>query len=230
VTNTCRHQKPFWVGLVMRGSFLAAMMALVGGAATPAFATDVQVLGLFNNTAVLAVDGAQQTVKAGQQKGGVLLVSANPREAVVEINGERRTLSLSDRISSHYEVAPKASVSILLDTHGRYETSGAINGRQTRVLVDTGATSIAMNSDHAAALGVDFRRDGRPINVRTASGIASAYSVNLRSVNIGGIEVHNVQAAVIEGGFPQEILLGMTYLSKVSMRHDSSILYLEQKI
>lgn len=214
----------------MRGVVVAVAMALVGSFATPVLAVDVQVLGLFNNTAVLSVDGSQTTIKAGQQKAGVRLVSANTREAVVDIDGERRTLTLSDRISSHYEAAPKASISIPLDPQGRYLANGAINGRQTRVLVDTGATSIAMNSAHAAALGVDFRRDGRPINVRTASGIANAYAVNLRSVNVGGIEVHNVQAAVIEGGFPQEILLGMTYLSKVSMRHDSSILYLEQKI
>jgi len=214
----------------MRGLFLAATLALAGGTALPAAATDVQVLGLLGNTAVLSIDGKQTTIKSGQQKGGVLLVSANNSEAVVEVDGKRRALSLSDRISSSYEVAPKAAVSIRLDQQGRYETTGAINGRQARVLVDTGATSIAMNSEHAAALGVDFRREGRPINVRTASGVASAYSVNLRSVNVGGIEVHNVQAAVIEGGFPQEILLGMTYLSKVSMRHDSSILYLEQKI
>jgi len=214
----------------MRGLFLAATMVLVGGTAMPAFATDVQVLGLFNNTAVLSVDGSQTTIKAGQQKGGVLLVSANPHEAVMDVDGKRRTLTLSDRISSRYEAAEKASVSIPLDPHGRYQTNGAINGRQARVLVDTGATSIAMNSAHAAALGVDFRREGRPISVQTASGIATAYAVNLRSVNVGGIEVHNVQAAVIEGGFPQDILLGMTYLSKVSMRHDSSILYLEQKI
>jgi aspartyl protease family protein len=214
----------------MRSLFLTATLALAGGAALPAAATDVQVLGLLGNTAVLSVDGSQTTIKAGQQKAGVLLVSANTSEAVIEVDGKRRTLGLSDRISSHYDVAQKASVSIPLDQMGRYQTTGAINGRQTRVLVDTGATSIAMNSAHAAALGVDFRREGRPINVQTASGIASAYSVNLRSVNVGGIEVHNVQAAVIEGGFPQDILLGMTYLSKVSMRHDSSILYLEQKI
>jgi aspartyl protease family protein len=207
---------------------LAAVLALAG--AVPAIAADVQVLGLFSNTAVLSVDGRQVTIRAGERKAGVLLVSASPREAVVDIDGQRRALSLSDHISSRYEPAPRASVSIPLDQHGRYLTSGAINGRQARVLVDTGATSIAMNSAHAAALGVDFRREGRPIRVRTASGVADAYAVNLRSVNIGGIEVHNVQAAVIEGAYPQDILLGMTYLSRVSMRHDSSILYLEQKI
>lgn len=210
----------------MRGLWL-----LIGAClALPAAATDVQVLGLFNQGAVLSVDGQQQMLRAGQQKGGVTLVSADPRQAVVEVDGERRTLTLSDRISSRFDAARKASVSIRLDSHGRYETSASINGRQTRVLVDTGATTIAMNSSHAAMLGVDYRRDGTPISVRTASGIASAYNVTLRSVNIGGIEVHNVKAAVLEGGFPQDVLLGMTYLSKVSMRHDSSILYLEQKI
>jgi len=214
----------------MRSVFLATTLALVGSMALPAAATDVQVLGLLGTTAVLSIDGSQTTIKAGQQKAGVLLVSANTSEAVIEVDGKRRTLGLSDRISTHYDAVQKASVSIPLDQQGRYLTTGAINGRQTRVLVDTGATTIAMNSAHAAALGVDFRREGRPISVQTASGIASAYTVNLHSVNIGGIEVHNVQAAVIEGGFPQDILLGMTYLSKVSMRHDSSILYLEQKI
>lgn len=214
----------------MRGLVLTTTLALATAIAVPALATDVQVLGLFNNGAVLSVDGSQTMLKAGQEKAGVMLVSANPSRAVVDVDGERRTLKLSDRISSRFDAAQKAAVLIRLDAQGRYRTAGAINGHQTRVLVDTGATSIAMNSDHAAALGVDFRRDGRRINVKTASGIATAYSVNLRSVNIGGIEVNNVEAAVLEGGFPSDILLGMTYLSKVSMRHDSSILYIEQKI
>jgi aspartyl protease family protein len=104
-------------------------------------------------------------------------------------------------------------------------TTAQINGRSVEVLVDTGANVVAMNTDHARKLGVDLK-SGKPASVETAGGVVKARFVVLRSVNLGGIKVNNVQASVIEGEFPGTILLGMTYLQHVDIQEENGVLSL----
>ncbi|WP_410966326.1 TIGR02281 family clan AA aspartic protease, partial [Salmonella sp. SAL4449] len=87
-------------------------------------------------------------------------------------------------------------------------------------LVDTGATSIAMNENEARRLGIDYRVDGKPMVASTASGTSRGWRVTLDRVKIGGIELLGVEAAVIEGGYPTEALLGMSFLNRVRWREE----------
>ncbi len=86
---------------------------------------------------------------------------------------------------------------------------------------------VAMNSGHAASLGIDFRA-GTPAQVETASGVVEAWVVALQSVDVGGIRVDNVRATVVEGTHPTTILLGMTYLQHVQMNEKNGILLLSR--
>ncbi|NND44879.1 MAG: TIGR02281 family clan AA aspartic protease, partial [Xanthomonadales bacterium] len=52
--------------------------------------------------------------------------------------------------------------------------------------------------------------------------------VVLDELVIGGITAHNVEAAVIEGSFPQTPLLGMSFLRQVSMEESAGVLTLTQ--
>ena len=45
----------------------------------------------------------------------------------------------------------------------------------------------------------------------------------------GDIELSNVQALVLEGRFPLEVLLGMSWLSRVRMDEQDNLLLLERK-
>ena len=109
----------------------------------------------------------------------------------------------------------------------QYQTSATINGRTVQVLVDTGANVVALNSGHARSLGVDYTA-GAPGQVETASGSINAWIVTLRSIDVGGIRVENVQASVVEGDFPTTILLGMTYLRHVKMQEADGVLSLSR--
>jgi aspartyl protease family protein len=53
-----------------------------------------------------------------------------------------------------------------------------------------------------------------------------AYSVTLQSVSVGGIQVDNVPATVLEGVFPGTVLLGMSYLRHVKLQEHNGILSL----
>jgi aspartyl protease family protein len=159
---------------------------------------------------------------------GVTLVEATPLQAVLEINGQREVLSLSEHISGQYNKVEKQQVAISRNQANQYITSALIDGKRSLVLIDTGANTVAMSSDHARSLGIDYKK-GRPGMVRTASGEAKAYAINLRSVDVIGLRVDGVPASVIEGSYPDTILLGMSYLEHVSMREQDGVLYLQSK-
>ncbi len=190
----------------------------------------VLVLGLFKNRAMLEIDGAQRVLKAGQTSPeGVTLVSADSRGAVLRIDGAERAYTLNNKIGGRFATPQQAEVSIWRDPSGMFLTVGSVNGVQIDFLVDTGANVMAMSTRQAQLLGIDFRGGGRPSLVRTASGTARAYHLGLDTVRVGAITVHNVGAVVIGGGGPEQVLLGMSFLSRVEMENRGDVLVLRAK-
>ncbi|MBV2204803.1 retropepsin-like aspartic protease family protein [Pseudomonas phenolilytica] len=192
----------------------------------------VQVVGLFPGAAVLNVDGQRKLVKVGQAgPGGVEVVSADSRGAVLRVGGVERSYGLSREYSGAGYAAPeKTQLSVAKGVGGHYWIAGSINGQPVQFLVDTGATSVAINENQARRLGIDYRAAGQPLLVNTASGTAKAWRVRLNSVKVGSIDVLGVEAVVLEGESPSEALLGMSFLGRVSWREDQGVLRLESKI
>jgi aspartyl protease family protein len=191
----------------------------------PSSMADVEVLGLFKNAAYLKVNGKEQLVKAGSSFEGVQLLQADSKKARIVFNGQEQTVTVSTRISAHYQQPSLRQVSIRKNANHQYITTALINGRSTEVLVDTGANVMAINSVTADALGLNYR-DGVPHAVSTASGKVLAYGVMLDSVELGSIRVNKVEASVLQGDFPESVLLGMSYLQHVEMREKSGVLML----
>lgn len=193
------------------------------------FATEIVVQALYKGGAVLMIDGKQRTVKVGKRTPeGVLLVSSTSKTAVLDIDGDRQTVGVSKAISTSFSKAEKSEVRLASGFGGHYFTPGRINGIAVDFLVDTGATSIAMNLPTAKRIGLNYRA-GESISVSTANGITTAYRVMLDSVRIGAVEVKNVEATVSMGNFPEEILLGNSYLNRVGMRRENGVLILESR-
>jgi len=208
---------------------LTATLSLI--AATTTAAPRVQVVGLFPGAAVLNVDGQRKLVRVGQTgPGGVVVVSADSRGAVLRVEGIERSYGLSRELSSGFAEPERKQLSIAKGQGGHYWIAGSINGQSVQFLVDTGATSVAINENQARRLGIDYRVDGRQIVVGTASGTAKAWKVHLNSVKVGAIDVMGVDAVVVEGASPTEALLGMSFLGRVSWREDQGVLRLESKI
>lgn len=210
----------------MKSVFLAVLLAL----SLPAAATEVAVLGLFKDRAVLMIDGQRRVLNVGQESPeGVKLISADADAAVLEFDGKRERLALGGEIGASYE-APKNDKVVKLwpDGHGMFLTTGSINGMPVKFLVDTGATSVAMNAGEARRLGIDYRMRGEEGAVETASGRARAFKVQLNSVRVGELQLTNVQGVVIDGDSPREVLLGNSFLSRVHMEREGQALLLRQ--
>ncbi|MEW7976307.1 MAG: hypothetical protein AB2814_02280 [Candidatus Sedimenticola endophacoides] len=61
----------------------------------PEAAAPIRVVALFSGKAMIEVDGRNHLLRVGETgPGGVLLVEANAREAVLEVDGVRETYSL----------------------------------------------------------------------------------------------------------------------------------------
>lgn len=190
---------------------------------------DIEVVGLFKNAVVVGINGQQRMLKVGQTSPeGVLLISADSEKAVLSLDGESRTLYLSRKIGTGFKQPQEVSVSILRNDAGLYAVGGSINGSPVRFLVDTGANIVAMNSVRAKWLGLDIEK-GKKQQVTTAAGLVSSYEVMLDTVQVGGIRMSNVPAVVLPGDHPVDVLLGMTFLSRVVMREEKGVLLLISK-
>jgi len=205
---------------------------LFGFSSTPGWAIkDIHVVALFKDRVVVMIDGKRRILSSGEASPeGVRLVSADSVGAVFEYQGERMERRLDGRVRA--AVKPRDTgedVLIYRDSAGMFKTVGSINGLPVKLLVDTGATSVAMNSAQARRLGIDYHVEGDPTYVSTASDVVQAYRVKLDIVKVGSIHIRNVGAVVIEGAQPAEALLGMTYLSHVEMINQGDRLILRRK-
>ncbi|MFV8781336.1 retropepsin-like aspartic protease family protein [Microbulbifer sp. SA54] len=205
---------------------IALLAAFSGNVAA---AQDVRLQAIFGSSAMFEIDGRKRVLKSGASSPeGVKLLSVTSEYALVLIDGREQRLTLDAPVATSYAQAGRAEVRLTPDSRGHYSTTAWINGRRVPVMVDTGATSIAFNYPTARNLGLDLSR-ARPLNVSTASGVERAYSLQLDSVTIGGIKVHNVQATVLGNDFPQVTLLGNSFLSRVDMQQQDGLLLLRAR-
>ena len=192
-------------------------------------ATDILVLGLFKNKAIVNIDGKQRTLKKGKKSPeGVMLVWADSDSAILEVDGKEQDYKLGRHVSSHFKKKELAEAKIM-PVNGMYATIGFINGHQVDFLVDTGATWIVMNIHHARSLGINFRFIGKRGSVSTANGVVPVYRITLDKVRVGEIELRNVAAGVLEGNSPREVLLGNSFLNRVEMQRQGQVMLLRQK-
>ncbi|KAK0359621.1 hypothetical protein LTR94_030583, partial [Friedmanniomyces endolithicus] len=98
---------------------------------------------------------------------------------------------------------------------GHYWAQAKIDGRAVEVLVDTGASVVALTRADALRLGVDPEPEAFTGKVQTASGVVRAAPVELKTVSVAGARVDKVQALVVEEGLSYS-LLGMSFLGRLS--------------
>jgi aspartyl protease family protein len=65
--------------------------------------------------------------------------------------------------------------------------------------------------------------------VATASSVTQAFSVKLERVKVGDIELRNVDAVVLDGSMPREVLLGMSFLRRLDLQNQGDHLSLRKK-
>ncbi len=97
-------------------------------------------------------------------------------------------------------------------SNGHFEARVKINGQPIDMLIDTGASTIALSQEDAERVGIIPENLTYSRTVLTANGRARAAPVELGSVAIGPIRRRDVEASVAEAGKLDQSLLGMSFL------------------
>lgn len=189
----------------------------------------IEVQALFSGKAVVLIDGNRRTLSVGSvSPEGVKMISADSKSTVLNVNGHNKRYLLGSAISFNFTKRKTVKEQIIANKYGMFETYGSINGQTVKFLIDTGATSVAMSSVKAKQLGIPYRVEGKPARSSTASGVANGWSIMLKSVTVGKIKKKRVRAMVIDGSYPREILLGMTFLNGLNVEKKGNKMILEQ--
>jgi aspartyl protease family protein len=205
-------------------------LALAGTITGNAIAEDsVGVVGLFPGKAVLVVNGAApKTYSAGARiTDGIRLVAVGESNATIEVNGRHQTIPIGSQAMHAGSGTGPTSAVMSADGRGHFMVNGLINGGSMLMMVDTGATMIALPAKDALRLGIDYRK-GEIGQVNTANGLATAYRVKLDTVRIGDIELHQVDALIQENGLNMG-LLGMSFLNRTVMQRDGETMTLTKR-
>jgi len=209
---------------------LLAAGALLCALATPAHAQSVAFSGMLGEKALLVIDGHATGVAVGATVQGVKLVKLDGGTALVEAGGKTQTLRLGGAALVAGDQGGSAGGSRIVlpvGSGGHYSGLAAINGHSIPFVVDTGATTIAMGADVAAALGLDPKTSTMAAAM-TANGSVAVRRLTLNSVRVGDVTVYNVDAIVMPQSMPI-VLLGNTFLSHFQMHNDSNSLVLDKK-
>jgi aspartyl protease family protein len=197
-------------------------------------AVQVNVVGLFTNKVIVMINGAgPYSLAAGQTKNGVTLVSADSNTAHFLVEGKRQVLGMGQAVSVGTSAVTadgtvNTPVNLYADSEGHFFGQLVINGVTLKYLVDTGATSVAMNSGDAKYAKIDYQQ-GKKIQVSTANGITSAHLLKLNTIKIGTIVLHNIDVTVLDGGSPPFVLLGMSAQNRLDMKRQGAVLTMTKK-
>ncbi len=107
------------------------------------------------------------------------------------------------------------SVTLDADRNGHYRADVEVFGRRIKMLVDTGATIVALTSEDADALGVRPMPSDFTLSLGTANGAVQAAAVRLAEVRSGASTAQDVPAVVMPQGAMRDSLLGMSFLKKL---------------
>lgn len=97
---------------------------------------------------------------------------------------------------------------------GHFYADVTVDGGSAEMMVDTGASIVALTADDADAAGVQWSEDEvRPV-ARGANGTVLGVPVVLDRVQLGELEAEQIEAVVIPEGLDIS-LLGQSFLSKI---------------
>ena len=118
---------------------------------------------------------------------------------------------------------------LIRNKSGHYVGTALVNNTPVNFMLDTGATTIAIDASTARQLNLPF---GQKVQVSTANGIAQAYQSRVDSLQLGDIRLYNIDAVIVpQLGNPDgsaEILLGMSALKQLEFHQQGNQLTLIQ--
>jgi aspartyl protease family protein len=207
---------------------------------------ELKVVGLFKNAALIYFNGEEKLYRNGDTiTKDIKLVKATTSLATFLIEGKKVELGIDSYATySATEEKPKQKknsddsqnasntpkqAKIFLNRNGQYLTIGFINGWRVNFLVDTGANIISMGQDTADKLGINYREGRKGYAIIADGSQVTSWRVILNKVQVGEIELNNIEASVLQGSSKDYLLLGMSFLGKLKMENEGKVLTLTKQ-
>lgn len=140
------------------------------------------------------------------------------------------SLALEDRRNPNQRVVGETVAGarqVVLEANRQHHflATGEINGQPVELMVDTGASQVAIS--RAVAERLNLPR-GAYAMVATANGPARVATTRLASVRLGNIELRDVSGVIVPNMASPEVLLGMSFLRDLEMTQRDGRLILRQ--
>ncbi len=119
-------------------------------------------------------------------------------------------------------------ITIRRQDDGHYWLQVDVNGKPVRFMIDSGATTTAVNASTARETDIQVDADGYPVFLNTANGRVTAQRGIIQSFKIGTHEIgqHNV---VVSESFGDTNVLGMNFLDSMqSWKVEGNVMTLKQ--
>jgi aspartyl protease family protein len=204
----------------MRAVVLAVSAAL--WASSCLAGTSVMLLSISGERVDLLVNGSilRALYRGETSAEGVRVVEVRNDSALIEVEGKAFHMILGS------STAP--SVVLQANPRGHFLVELGINGIPIRAIVDTGASTVALNLEDARRMGVDLI--GAPsVIVQTAAGPRRALRARLGNVQLGDILLQDVEATISETNDLPIVLLGMSFLDRLDMQRSGRTLILTRR-
>lgn len=135
---------------------------------------------------------------------GMLDRMAGKSPALANVGTNERAPANADRV-----------LTVHADYRGHYLVHPSIDNYRVRMMVDTGASLVALTDADARALGIRPDRAAYSIELGTANGVVRGARTMLREVRLGDISVRDVEAVVLPAGALSISLLGTSFLRRL---------------
>ena len=142
--------------------------------------------------------------------GGTPAIATSPQatETVANLQQSRETPSARPaQLSGTERLRP--------DARGHYMAEFRLNNMRVQAMIDTGATTVAMNESTARRAGVRLSRSDFIHPVETANGQVMAARAVLDEVRVGSVRVRDVEALVLNDQALNTVLIGMSFMNRL---------------
>ena len=108
-----------------------------------------------------------------------------------------------------------STLAVAADYRGHFVVHPTVENYRVKMMVDTGASIVALTAADARALGIRNDASTRKTMLSTANGTVVGFRTTLREIRLGDIVVRNVEAVVLPEGALSMSLLGNSFLGKL---------------
>ena len=163
------------------------------------------------------VSGGSGSASSGKDSGSITLAEASSGDASV-------IAALKAKNDPKFN-SQDGSIELSRAGDGHFYADVRINGAPIRMMIDTGASGIALTREDAQLAGIATSIGMSDVVGEGASGEVHGQWVRLERVELGPLSASGLDAAILDGG--QQSLLGQSFLrkfGKVQIEDDKMVL------